>query len=246
MKRVGTKIKYRNNIYRLSGGAGLGGSLDAGEISTASKVFVDTVAAHPESWDYHLLAGSPAITAGVQVAGITKDYGGSTITNPPSIGLYNASAVALTVSVTNGTITCFGGATTVTVTATGGTPPYIGTGTFTTGAGTSLYTVTDAVGASQTVSVTLIQPTDITGTISFSPVTTLGGTTTVTTSITGGTGAKTYSLDGGAYQVNTVFTGVLAGAHAISAKDANGCTHTFNFTVTYVPTIIKSRLKFKN
>ena len=246
-------LKRRNNIYHVAGSDSYpsilgpsGTTLSTGEVSTTAKLFVDTVAIHPESWDFHLAAGSAAVNTGVQVGGITKDYGGSTITNPPSIGLYNASAVALTVSVTTGTITCFGGSAPVTVTATGGTPPYIGTGTFTASAGTSSYTVIDAVGTSQTVSVTLVQPTDITGTISFSPVTTLGGTTTVTTSITGGTGAKTYSLDGGAYQVNTVFTGVLAGAHAISAKDANGCTHTFNFTVTYVPTIIKSRLKFKN
>ena len=61
----------------------------AGEISTASKVFVDTIANHPESWNYRLLAGSPAIGAGIGV-GISTDYGGAPVTNPPSIGIYNA------------------------------------------------------------------------------------------------------------------------------------------------------------
>ena len=104
MKRVGTKIKYRNNIYRLSGGAVLGGSLDAGEISTASKVFVDTIANHPESWNYRLFAGSPAIGAGVGV-GISSDWDGAPVTNPPSIGIYNAPAAVATVSTATATST---------------------------------------------------------------------------------------------------------------------------------------------
>ena len=61
-------------------------------------------------------------------------------------------------SSTAGTISCYGGTTTVTVTATGGTAPYTGTGTFTKGAGTYTFTVTDATGGTASTSVTLTQP----------------------------------------------------------------------------------------
>jgi hypothetical protein len=57
-----------------------------------------------------------------------------------------------------GTITCFGGSTSVVVTATGGTEPYSGTGTFTVSAGPYSFTVTDAIGCSSTVSGTISQP----------------------------------------------------------------------------------------
>src|SRR5207248_7453902 len=54
---------------------------------------------------------------------------------------------ALVASNTHGTISCFGGTTSVTISATGGTPGYTGTGTITgVGAGSHTYTVTDANG----------------------------------------------------------------------------------------------------
>jgi hypothetical protein len=89
MKYTGrTKIKYRNNVYKLSGASTLGATLDAGEVLTTNKIFVDTSSANPANWNFNLQAGSPAINTGVPV-GVTQDWNGSTVTNPPSIGIYN-------------------------------------------------------------------------------------------------------------------------------------------------------------
>jgi hypothetical protein len=83
-----TKIKYRNNIYKLGGASTLGSTLDAGEILTTNRIFVDTASANPMNWDFNLQTGSPAINAGTPV-GISQDWNGSAVTNPPSIGIYN-------------------------------------------------------------------------------------------------------------------------------------------------------------
>ena len=252
------RYKRSANIYYYLGGAryasALGGTLNyrgtKERAMTSGLLFKDTLnSIYPENWDVHLNDTSYARNNGVAISGFTTDFDGNSIVGvTPFIGLYkpSTSVTSLTASVTTGTITCFNGTTNVTISATGGVSPYSGTGTFIQAATTKNYIVTDAVGSTANVSVTLNQPTDVTGSVSFTPITVQGGTTTVTITATGGTGAKTYSLDGGAYQSGTSFSGVTAGAHNISAKDANGCTHTFNFDVTYNISIIKSRLKFKN
>jgi hypothetical protein len=252
------RYKRSANIYYYLGGAryasALGGTVNyrgtKERAMTSGLLFKDTLnSIYPENWDLHLNDTSYARNNGVAISGFTTDFEGNSIVGiTPFIGLYkpSTSVTSLTANVTTGTITCFNGTTNVTVGATGGVPPYNGTGTFIQAAGSKSYNISDAVGSTANVSVTLSQPADVTGSVSFTPITVQGGTTTVTVSVTGGTGAKTYSLDGGAYQSGTSFTGVTSGDHTISAKDANGCTHNFNFTVTYIPSIIKSRLIFKN
>ena len=252
------RYKRSANIYYYLGGAryasALGGTVNyrgtKERIMTSGLLFKDTLnSIYPENWDLHLNDTSYARNNGVAISGFTTDFEGNSIMGiTPFIGLYkpSTSVTSLTASVTTGTITCFNGTTNVAVGATGGVPPYNGTGTFIQAAGSKSYNISDAVGSTANVSVTLSQPTDVTGSVSFTPITVQGGTTTVTITATGGTGAKTYSLDGGSYQSGTSFTGVTSGDHTISAKDANGCTHDFNFNVTYNPSIIKSRLIFKN
>ena len=62
--------------------------------------------------------------------------------------------------------------------------------------------------------------------------TTQGGTNgTITANATGGTGPYTYSKDGTNFQASGSFTGLAAGAFTITAKDANNCTGTGNFTL---------------
>jgi hypothetical protein len=252
------RFKRSANIYYYLGGAryasALGGTINyrgtKERIMSSGLLFKDTLnSIYPENWDLHLNDTSYARNNGVAISGFNKDFDGNSIVGiTPFIGLYkpSTSITSLTATVTTGTIICFNGTTNVTVGATGGVPPYNGTGTFVQAAGSKSYNISDAVGSTANVSVTLSQPTDVTGSVSFTPITVQGGTTTVTITATGGTGAKTYSLDGGSYQSGTSFTSVTAGNHTISAKDASGCTHNFNFNVTYNPSIIKSRLKFKN
>jgi len=86
-----SKIKYSYNVYRLGGTSSLGAPLGTGEISTSNKVFIDTSSANPANWNLHLQSGSPAINAGVYV-GVSPDWAGSVVTNPPSVGIYNSSS----------------------------------------------------------------------------------------------------------------------------------------------------------
>ena len=46
------------------------------------------------STDFHLQTGSPAIGTGVSISGLTTDYEGSTIKNPPSIGAFESASSA--------------------------------------------------------------------------------------------------------------------------------------------------------
>jgi len=152
----------------------------------------------------------------------------------------------IVVSSTATTINCSGDSSTVVITASGGVAPYTGTGTFKRVAGTYTFTVTDGYTNSGSKVVTITQPTLIVATVTFAPVTTIGGTTIVTAASTGGTGNKLYAIDGGAYQSSVTFAGVTAGAHTLSVTDANACIVSKAFTVNTTTQATKSALKFKN
>jgi hypothetical protein len=79
-----TKIKYSYNIYHLGGTSSLGAALGTGEISTTNKVFTDTSSNNPSNWNFNLLVDYPGTYVGV-----SPDYNGSVVTNPPSIGILN-------------------------------------------------------------------------------------------------------------------------------------------------------------
>lgn len=81
---------------------------------------------------------------------------------PNYIPVYEAGQLTVeegvTASAEAGTITCFGGTTSVLVSASGGTEPYSGIGEFTVSAGEYSFTVIDASGCSSTVSGNITQP----------------------------------------------------------------------------------------
>jgi SprB repeat len=56
----------------------------------------------------------------------------------------------------------------------------------------------------------------------------------ITALATGGTLSLQYNIDGGAFQASNIFTGLAAGPHAITVKDARGCTTPEN---TMVPVV---------
>ena len=254
------KTFYRNNAYHLVSGyqgavggfiptsLGPGTSLATGERILNGKFIIDSSSVYPQDWDMHILSDTCYIARGGTNVGLTKDFSGASITGvAPFIGIYKPSAgLPLSASASVGTISCYQGSTTAVVSATGGVPPYSGTGSFSVIAGVRSFTIGDAAGASASVTVTVSEPTDVVGSVSFTPITVVGGTTTVVVTATGGTGARTFSLDGSTYQSSSTFTGVTYGVHSVSVKDANNCTHDFNFTVTYNNNIRKSRLKFIN
>lgn len=136
----------------------------------------------------------------------------------------------------SGSILCQGGSVNVVVTASGGTLPITGTGTFSQTAGSTTYTVTDALGASHDTIITLSEPLAvITDSVNAGTIAIYGGTTTIITHSTGGTRPFTFKLDGGSFQSDSTFTGVAAGNHTVTTKDANNCTGTFSFTLTQPP-----------
>lgn len=148
---------------------------------------------------------------------VTGNTGDITITQP---AILNAGH-------SNGTISCFGGTTTVTITGSGGTAPYTGTGTYTgVTAGSKSYTITDANGCTDVESFTIPQPTSL----NINGVVTSNGVLFITAS--GGTGSKTYSINGTTYQGSNSFTGLSAGSYTAYVKDANGCIKTRGFRIT--------------
>jgi uncharacterized repeat protein (TIGR02059 family) len=82
------QMTHTNNIYRMSSGT-TGLTLTSTEtLSTNASLFVST-SGDPSTWNLHPVSGSPAINAGVSV-GLTSDFDGSTLNNPPSIGVYES------------------------------------------------------------------------------------------------------------------------------------------------------------
>lgn len=182
-------------------------------------------------------ANATGLGSGTYTVYIT-DANGCTQTATTAVSGTGGPTVSLQ-SQTN--VLCNGNATGAgTVTVSGGTSPYTylwspngGTSATGTGLSAGTYTclVTDANGCTQTQTVTITQPTAISG----STVTTASscgnnnGTATVTAS--GGTGILTYSWvpTGG---TNVLATGLGAGSYTVYVTDANGCTQTITATVS--------------
>jgi hypothetical protein len=131
---------------------------------------------------------------------------------------------------THGAILCFGGTASVTISATGGTGPYTGTGDFQQGAGSHTYTVTDANGCTDDVTVTLTQPAAVVAHQTHGAILCFGGTASVTISATGGTAPYTGT---GTFQQG-------AGSHTYTVTDANGCTDNVTVTLTQPSAVVAS------
>ncbi|MHC2993525.1 hypothetical protein OB13_18810, partial [Pontibacter sp. HJ8] len=121
---------------------------------------------------------------------------------------------------------------------TGGTAPYtysINGSTFEAGAtfaallaGDYQVTVKDANGCTYTQVVTLGDipgPSDFTTAAQSSSCGRANGSITVS-AVTGGTAPYTYSKDGENFYQSSTLTGMMAGSHTITVKDANGCIIT--------------------
>ena len=179
------------------------------------------------------MAGTYSLT--VTVGGCTSLAGTTTvaIANGPTAQGVTATASSCTSS--TGTISL--GATT------GGTGPYTfsvnGSG-FTTSTsynglapGTYPVIVQDANGCQFTTAATVTSasgPTALASTSSNATCGNANGTINLGTT-TGGTGPFTYSVDGSAFSTTTIYSGLAAGTHSITVKDANGCTFASSVTV---------------
>ncbi len=149
-----------------------------------------------------------------------------------SIQVIQPTVSPLVINTSSGTIHCYGESTTVIISATGGLLPYTGVGTFTVHAGLNTFIVADASGLTQTVSITINQPTEISVSINQAiSNNNQGAQTNVTVFATGGIGNYMYSLDGGNSQTRPLFRSLKPGNHIITVTDSNGCSKTISFTV---------------
>ena len=152
-----------------------------------------------------------------------------------------------TATITSGTITCFSGSTTLTVTASGGNPPYQyslngaafqSSNIFTVQAGTYNVVVRGAnLCATSAVSISVVQPTNLTASSSTNVIACNGGTTTLTVIASGGTTPYQYSLNGGTFQTSNTFT-VGIGNQTVTLRDANGCTRLANTVLVTQPSVL--------
>ncbi len=156
-------------------------------------------------------------------------------------------AASLTATTTQANVLCFGGSTgSATVTPAGGTGPY--TYSWNTSpvqitatasglsAGSYTVSITDANSCTTSANVTITQPaTGMSGTVSSQTNVLCFGASTgsVTIAGAGGTAPYEYSLNGGSYQVSGTFTGLTAGSHSVTVRDATlSCTFDVPVTIT--------------
>ena len=183
---------------------------------------------------------------------VAKDVNGCTGSNTFTLTAPNpCSGIAINVTATivnpttsattDGSITASAtGSTGFTFNINGGT--FQSTGTFNNlGQGTYLIVAKDVNGCTGSASFTLTAPNPCAGvTITISSVVTnntpcQAANGSITVNGTGGTGPYLYSLNGGAFQSSNIFNGLTATFHAVTAKDANGCTGSANIAVSDLP-----------
>ena len=147
----------------------------------------------------------------------------------------------LTATASAGTISIYGGSTTITAGASGGTSPYtynLNGGTYQTSgtfsnvpAGTHIITAKDAKGCTNSKTITILQPSQLVLSSSVGTISCNGGATTLTISATGGTSPYTGT---GTFTVN-------AGTYNYTVNDAGGATKTISVTVIQ-PTVITTSI----
>jgi gliding motility-associated-like protein len=100
-------------------------------------------------------------------------------------------------------------------------------------AGTYTATVTDASGCTQSVTVTITQPTQLNVLVNATPAS-CGGTCdgSASASATGGTGPYTFVWTTPGNPTGTSVSNLCAGTYSVTGTDANGCTGTQTFTIT--------------
>jgi gliding motility-associated-like protein len=156
----------------------------------------------------------------------------------------------LTASATQASVSCYGVADgSVNVTATGGTLPYvynIGTGNQATNqfnnlpSGSYMVTVTDSNGCTTNVSIQLMEPVLLTGTIIQMPVSCNGfADGEVIVSPSGGTVPYSYNIGFGVQNSN-VFDNLPAGTYTVTVSDANACTTSISTIITEPSTLTTS------
>lgn len=152
-----------------------------------------------------------------------------------------ASASGLTISVSNLSSSCSTSNGSINATASGGTPPYQfsingttyqASGSFTNiAAGTYTVYVKDVNGCIVTKSTTVVSALAPQLTTTVTNANCGGSNGIIIVNGSGGTGTLQYNINGGAYQAINTFTGIIAGTHTVTVRDAAGCITSQSVTV---------------
>jgi len=146
---------------------------------------------------------------------------------------------ALSATATAAAPSCSSTTGSASVIAIGGTAPYSyiwsngSTATSANGlsAGNHTVTITDASGCTVTRTVTVVQPTALSGTIATTPITCNAASNgAATASISGGTSPYTYAWSNGA--ITSSINNLNAGALTLNVTDANGCSILLNANIS--------------
>lgn len=169
-----------------------------------------------------------------------RDAAGTTTT--ANTTLTAPSAINFTVSA--GTISTYGGTTSVTLSATGGTPGYSYSGpTTNVSAGTYTYTVIDAKGCTDSKTITITQPAPPPSALrlavnTWTDVSCFSGTNgSASVTVTGGTAPYTYSWNTTPVQTTATAINLRAGTYVATVTDVNGETQTANVTIVQPATL---------
>jgi gliding motility-associated-like protein len=158
--------------------------------------------------------------------------------NCSSTQIFNiTSPPAITAQATSQNVNCFGGNNgSAAVTASGGTTPYSyswnsvppQTTANATGlpAGSYTVTITDANNCTQTATVSITQPTQISTVVNTTNFTCNSSPGSATVAAGGGTPGYTYSWSTTPPQTSPVATGLTPGTYTVTVTDANNCTVT--------------------
>ena len=235
-----TKLSHKNNIYYFAGHKS-GIVTDPSEmLLITNNLFEDITDLNPANWDLHLLAGAPAVNFGSNV-GILYDFEGQPVDTIPNVGLYehigSLTIARFKAAAQYTTIKCFGASANVNISAIGGTAPYTGTGEFTVVAGTYKYIVKDLVGLTDTVSVTITEPSQIViNTDNYLTVPSLNSLPNLSIVASGGTPPYLFKLNEGVFQTSGLFANISPALYNITVQDTNKCSSSklYPFLITAI------------
>lgn len=236
-----------SSIFNITQPAALTATANASQASCGSTTGTATVTVSGGSGSYTYswspAGGSSTVATGLSIGSYTcliTDSSGCTIAAVASV--VNSGAPFVTLS-GQANVLCFGGSTgSAAVSASGGTPGYTyswspagGTSSAATGlsAGNYVVTVTDGVGCSNVLPVTITEPGLLSSTVSSSPSGCTSPTGSATITASGGTAPFSYVWSPSVSSSSSA-SALTAGSYSVTVVDTNGCTSISSFSVATV------------
>jgi hypothetical protein len=87
------QLTHSNNVFNIFSGGSVNITLNNTEFSAtpSTTYWTNTTDVNPALWNYTPTVGSIIINSGVNIPGLTLDFSGNTIPNPPDIGLIQSN-----------------------------------------------------------------------------------------------------------------------------------------------------------